>query len=123
MSYDGFGRINAKVFTDTTVPSNKVYVEKHDFNDDGSEKTLHLLLDDNGFKEETDDYAYDSAARIKSVVYNDGVSSQTLFSGTGSGSIYDVLAASTSATRPRLASWRYCGHGPAAPHRHDSDVG
>ena len=58
-SYDGFGRISAKVFTDTTVPPNKVYAEKHDFNDDGSEKTLHLLLDDNGFKEETVDYAYD----------------------------------------------------------------
>src|SRR5262249_52050235 len=30
LSYDGLGRVNTKVFTDTTVKPNKVYVEKHD---------------------------------------------------------------------------------------------
>ncbi len=90
-SYDGFGRVNTKVFTDTTVTPNKVYVETHDIHDDGSEKTLHLLLPDNGFKDEMVDYSYDTAGRIKSALYNDGVSPQSLFAASGTNPIYDVF--------------------------------
>src|SRR5262249_12342272 len=83
LRYDGLGRVNTKVFTDTTVTPNKVYVEKHDIHGDGSEQALHLLLPDNSFTDELVGYDYDSAGRIKSVIYNDGVSSQSLFTAFG----------------------------------------
>jgi RHS repeat-associated protein len=89
-SYDAFGRVNAQVFTDRTVPSNDVYVQKHDYHGDGSLHTLHLLLPDNAFKDERTDYSYDSAGRIRSVTYNDGTS-QSLFAASGSTDIYDVF--------------------------------
>jgi RHS repeat-associated core domain len=90
-SYDVFGRTKAKVFTDTTVTPNKIYVESHDVHDDGSEKTLHLLLPDNAFRDEKVDYAYDTAGRVNSAVYNDSVSSQALFAASGSTPIYDIF--------------------------------
>ena len=93
-SYDGFGRMNAKVFTDTSVTPNKVYVETHEIHDDGSEKTLHLLLPDNGFTDEKVDYDYDTAGRIKSALYNDGATpptTQSLFAASGSTPIYDIF--------------------------------
>lgn len=95
-SYDGLGRVNAKVFTDRTVGSNNVYVQKQDFHGDGSPQTLHLLLPDNAFKDEKVDYSYDSAARPRSVKYNDGAS-QDLFTASGSTDIYDVLGRIRSA--------------------------
>ena len=89
-SYDSFGRINAQVFTDRTVTSNNVYVQKHDYHGDGSLQTLHLLLPDNAFKDERTNYTYDSAGRTRSVTYNDGTS-QSLFAASGGTDIYDVF--------------------------------
>jgi YD repeat-containing protein len=95
-SYDPFGRVNAQVFTDTTVTPNKIYVEQHDIHGDGSEQTLHLLLADNAFKDERVDYDYDTAGRTKSVKYNDGAN-QDLFTASGGTAIYDVFGRITTA--------------------------
>ena len=99
-SYDAFGRMKAKVFTDTTVTPNKVYVERHDFHDDGSEKTCICCLPDNAFKDETVTYDQDSAGRINSAIYNDGATppvTQSLFAASGSNPIYDVFGRITAA--------------------------
>jgi RHS repeat-associated protein len=95
-SYDPFGRVNAQVFTDTTVTPNKNYVEQHDIHGDGSEQALHLLLADNAFKDERIDYDYDTAGRTKSVKYNDGTN-QDLFTASGGTAIYDVFGRITTA--------------------------
>ncbi len=71
-SYDGLGRINARTFTDTSITPTQNYVQKHDFHADGSLLRSHLLLPDNGFKDEKIDYSYDSAGRTRSVKYDDG---------------------------------------------------
>jgi RHS repeat-associated protein len=86
-SYDGLGRINAEVFTDTTT--SKVYVEKHSFHGDGSPSALDLLLPDTQFKNEHVDYTYDSAGRSRSVSYTDdgGVTSKSLFTASGASAI------------------------------------
>ena len=97
LSYDAFGRVKSKVFIDTTVTPSNVYVESHDKHDDGSEHFLHLLLPDNAFKNETVTYDFDSAARLKSAIYNDGVSSQNLFAASGTSPIYDTFGNITSA--------------------------
>jgi hypothetical protein len=86
--YDTLGRVNVRSFFDTTVSPLGQYVESHEFHDDGSEKTLHLFLPDNAFRNEKVDYAYDTAGRVKSVVYNDG-SAQSLFAASGTNPIYD----------------------------------
>ena len=89
-SYDAFGRVNAQVFTDRTVPANNVYVQQHDYHGDGSLHTLHLLLPDNAFKDERVDYTYDSAGRTRAVTYHDGTA-QSLFAASGSSDMYDVF--------------------------------
>lgn len=99
-SYDSLGRVNAKVFTDTTVTPNKVYIEQHEVHDDGSENKLHLLLPDTGFNNETVTYDYDTAGRIKSALYNDGdtpPTTQSLFAANGSNAIYDDIGRITGA--------------------------
>jgi hypothetical protein len=81
-SYDGLGRINTKVFTDTTAsaPGN-VYVEKQTFHGDDSLARVDLLLPDTAFqKNERVDYTYDSAGRARSVSYTDGTHTQQVFS-------------------------------------------
>jgi hypothetical protein len=85
-SYDGLGRINTQTYIDTAVSPNKVYVEKRDFFGDGKQKTLHLLLPDNAFKDEKIDYVYDSAGRGRTVKYNDG-SNRDRFTASGTADI------------------------------------
>ena len=79
-TYDAFGRVNSRSFIDTSVASNDHHYEIHEFHDDGSEKTLHLALQDTNKQDEQVNYGYDSAGRVNSVVYNFGGSSQNLFS-------------------------------------------
>ena len=80
-SYDPFGRVNAEVFTDRTVGSNNIYVEKHDYHGDGSPTALHLLLPDStNFMDEQVDYTYDSAGRARTADYTANGNVQHLFS-------------------------------------------
>jgi RHS repeat-associated protein len=75
-SYDTFGRINARVFTDK---QGELYVEKHAFHGDGSPRTLDFLLPDAAFAPEQVTYQYDSAGRAKLTTYTKNGSTQKLF--------------------------------------------
>ena len=66
LSYDAFGSVNARVFTDT---QGGTYVEKHAFHADGTRAALDLFLPDSGFADEHVDYQYDSAGRGRSINY------------------------------------------------------
>jgi RHS repeat-associated protein len=78
-SYDAFGGINARVFTDN---HGGMYVEKHTVHADGTPAALDLFLPDTGFADEHVDYQYDSAGRGTSVHYTNGASSEDLFEAT-----------------------------------------
>ena len=70
-TYDDLGRVNSRTFVDTTVtPNPPHHYEIHEFHHDGSEKTLHLAIQDTNKEDEQVNYDYNSAGRIKSVVYN-----------------------------------------------------
>ena len=75
-SYDAFGRINARVFTDNR---GALYVEKHTAHDDGSPKFLDLFLPDTGYADEQVSYTYDSAGRGLSVKYANGADVADLY--------------------------------------------
>jgi RHS repeat-associated protein len=90
-TYDAFGRVNSRSFVDTSVTPNAHHYEIHEFNDDGSEKTLQLQLQDTNKDNETVTYDYDTAGRMKSAVYSFGGSAQTLFAASGTNPIYDEL--------------------------------
>jgi len=97
-TYDDFGRVNARVFVDTTVPApHPHHYEIHETYDDGSEKILHLQLQDTNKEDERVNYGYDSAGRIKSAVYNYHGASQTLFAASGTSPIYDDFGRITAA--------------------------
>ncbi|HEY6177082.1 MAG TPA: RHS repeat-associated core domain-containing protein [Kofleriaceae bacterium] len=68
-SYDGFGRINARVFADTI---GRTYVETHTFHADGSPDRLHMFLPDATYNPEWVKYAFDSAGRGTTVEYGTG---------------------------------------------------
>ena len=89
LSYDGLGRLNARGIFDGNTQTN--YIEKHAFNDDGSQKRLEFLLPDTGFKSEHVDYTYDSAGRPLTVRYSDGTVSQDIFTATPGGADIDML--------------------------------
>ena len=78
-SYDGLGRVNARVFAD---PGDTMYVEQHTLHDDGSEATTELDLPDNGYLPERVDYGYDSAGRTRSMLFSDGSSTLPLYKAT-----------------------------------------
>jgi RHS repeat-associated protein len=75
-SYDGQGRNNAQVFTDT---KGGLYVEKHTFHGDGSPSALELFLPDTAYAKEQVDYTYDSAGRGLLVKYTNGDEHQDLY--------------------------------------------
>jgi RHS repeat-associated protein len=66
LSYDAFGRVNARVFTDT---QGGTYVEKHAVHANGILAALDLFLPDSGFADEHVDYQYDSAGLGRSINY------------------------------------------------------
>src|SRR5262249_54309415 len=66
-SYDAFGNANAKNFRDS---GGTAYVEKHTFHGDGSPVSLELDLPDTGYTAERVNYAFDSAGRLRSMVYS-----------------------------------------------------
>ena len=80
-SYDDLGRANASVFTDRSVSSANIYVQKSTYHGDDSLQALDLLLPDNISppKDEHVDYTYDSAGSLRSVKYQDGTITQDLF--------------------------------------------
>jgi RHS repeat-associated protein len=78
-SYDAFGQVNARTFTDN---HGGLYVEKHTSHADGSPQALDLFLPDTGFADEHVDYRYDSAGRGRSVTYTNGPSRVELFNAT-----------------------------------------
>jgi RHS repeat-associated protein len=75
-SYDGLGRMAARVFTDNV---GGLYVEKHAYNGDGSPSALELLLPDTGYLPERVQYGYDSAGRGESVRYTHASEALDLF--------------------------------------------
>jgi YD repeat-containing protein len=75
-SYDGLGRINARIFTDS---GSSVYIEKHKLHTDGSPELLDLLLPDTTYVPERVSYAYDSAGRTRSIKYGIGPTQGTLY--------------------------------------------
>jgi RHS repeat-associated protein len=90
-TYDSFGQVNSRTFIDTSVASNDHHYEIHEFHDDGSEKTLHLQIQDTNKQDEQVAYGYDSAARVNSMVYSFAGSSQNLFGPSGTSPIYDAF--------------------------------
>ena len=97
--YDAFGRNITRSFYDTGVTPTGQYYQDLEFHDDGSERSLHLWLSDTGFAHELVNFGYDSAGRVNSVVYNDGASSQTLFSASGTNPIYDAVSGRITAAQ------------------------
>lgn len=78
-SYDGYGDVNAKVFTDGL---GRTYVEKHTTHGDGSPSALDLLLPDTAYSDEHVTYQPDSAGRVRTVQYANGSESRQLASTT-----------------------------------------
>jgi RHS repeat-associated protein len=78
-SYDAFGRVTARTFTDTDA---NVYVEKSTFRGDGARSTLEFYLPDTGFNRELFEYGYDTAARLRTIKFSDS---------SAAGMLYQVL--------------------------------
>ena len=67
-SYDAFGRVNARAFTD---PQGGVYVEKPTHHADGTLAALEFFLPDTDYRQERVAYTYDSAARLRAMTFVD----------------------------------------------------
>jgi len=76
LSYDGFGNVNARTFTDESAA---FYVEKHSYHGDGSLAALEVDLPDNGYRPEQVSYGYDSAGRLRSASYSDGTITEPMY--------------------------------------------
>jgi RHS repeat-associated protein len=76
LSYDGFGNVNARTFTDESAA---LYVEKASYHGDGSLATLEVDLPDNGYRPEQVSYGYDSAGRLRSTSYSDGTITEPIY--------------------------------------------
>ncbi|MCY1047622.1 toxin glutamine deamidase domain-containing protein [Corallococcus sp. bb12-1] len=75
-SYDPFGQVNARVYTDA---KDTYYVEKADRHADGTLDTFTLQLPDNGYEKEMAWYAYDTAQRLMYVKFEDPGTSRELY--------------------------------------------
>ncbi|MBK7862262.1 MAG: hypothetical protein IPJ65_27375 [Archangiaceae bacterium] len=73
-SYDGFGNVDGRVFTDA---SGEAYVERTTFHADGVPSTLTFYLPDEGHKPEQASYFYDSARRLRTVTFVDPSNTST----------------------------------------------
>jgi RHS repeat-associated protein len=78
-SYDGFGHLNAQVFTDNQGGS---FVEKPTSHFDGRLASLEFDLPDDNYAKELVKYSYDSAGRIRSLSYTDAVGTRDLYKAT-----------------------------------------
>jgi RHS repeat-associated protein len=76
LSYDAFGRTNARIFTGDEGGN---LVEKTAHHADGTPSALEFFLPDTGYQQERVDYSYDSAARLRSMKFFQGSSSQEIF--------------------------------------------
>lgn len=76
LSYDGYGRVNARTFTDT---SGGTYAEQQTFHGDGSQASIQLQLPDAMYVPERMDYAYDTAGRLRWMWFSDGMNTAELF--------------------------------------------
>ena len=76
MSYDGYGRVASRTFTDDKYTT---YFEQHGFHGDGSQAWMELRLPDGGYKSERLDYAYDTAGRTRWMWFSDGSNTQELY--------------------------------------------
>jgi RHS repeat-associated protein len=76
LSYDDYGRVNARSFRD---PTGTEYVEKHGFHGDGSQAWIELALPDNKYLPERMDYEYDTAGHLRWMWYLDGSNTQELY--------------------------------------------
>jgi RHS repeat-associated protein len=76
LSYDAFGRANARVLVD---PTGETYVEGMTYQLDGNLAELTLALSDTGYATERYYYDYDTASRLRAVTYDGGSESEQLF--------------------------------------------
>ena len=77
LSFDTFGRVNARAFTDT---DNNVFVEKSFVHTNGAPDAIELFLPDTGYKRERIEYRYDSASRLRVVTFRDQSGNRELYS-------------------------------------------
>ena len=78
-SYDGFGRVDARSFSDDAYTP---YFERHGFHGDGSQAWIEVRMPDNAYQGERVDYAYDSAGRMRRMQFSTGASTQELYNAT-----------------------------------------
>jgi RHS repeat-associated protein len=90
-SYDAFGRVNARSFTD---PAARYYVEKYAYHGDGTTDTLSFALPDNSHSPEVLTYGYDSAGRMHSMLLSSGTSTVPLFQSSAIDPFGRILGAS-----------------------------
>ncbi len=76
-SYDAFGRVNARVFTDE---QGGIYIDRADHHTDGSLRSRMFNLPDAGYAPEAAQYSYDSGGRLRTVTYSDSTGSRNLYS-------------------------------------------
>ncbi len=119
-SYDLFGRVNARVFTD---PQLTKYVEKTTFFGDGAPRTLQFFLPDTSFLPEQVDYAYDSAARLRKVKYTDVAGPVTLYDATQIDPFGRVRSATYGGNTVYSAVWAETGRRLMSESRLDSPQG
>ena len=79
LSYDAFGRVNARSFTDGTQ---NVYIEQHGFHADGSQAWIELNLPDNSYKPERVGYTYDTAGMLRKMWFSDGQNTEDIYRAT-----------------------------------------
>jgi RHS repeat-associated protein len=76
LSYDAFGRVNGRAFTDS---QSGLYVEKTQHHADGSLAALELYLPDRSHARERAQYVYDSAGRLRTATYADPAGNLELY--------------------------------------------
>lgn len=75
-SYDAFGRVNARTFTDN---ESGLYIEKYEYHADGSPALLEFNLPDQSYSREVVKYAYDSARRLRAMTHDDLTGNRELY--------------------------------------------
>jgi RHS repeat-associated protein len=76
LSYDAFGRVNARAFADDL---SGLYIERTQHHADGSLESLELNLPDRNYAREQVKYGHDSAGRLRTVTYVDPVGTRELY--------------------------------------------
>jgi RHS repeat-associated protein len=98
-SYDPFGRINARTFTDN---QGGVYVNRSEQHADGSLSSVTFNLPDDSYASEMVKYGYDSAGRLRTIQFSDATGKQDIYSAQS----IDDYARPTAATYGGTTSYQ-----------------